>query len=55
MVFWQLTIDANDPALLARLWARAPGCQPATHAELLDLGSTVQRRTREDDLSTSSS
>jgi hypothetical protein len=23
MVFWQLTIDANDPALLARYWAQA--------------------------------
>ena len=21
MVFWQLTIDANDPALLVRFWA----------------------------------
>jgi len=26
MVFWQLTIDANDPARLARFWAqRWPG------------------------------
>jgi len=29
MVFWQLTIDANDPALLAWFWARALGYQPA--------------------------
>jgi hypothetical protein len=28
MVFWQLTIDANDPAKLARFWARALGYQP---------------------------
>lgn len=28
MVFWQLTVDANDPALLARFWSRALGYQP---------------------------
>jgi hypothetical protein len=28
MVFWQLTIDANDPARLARFWVRALGYQP---------------------------
>ena len=28
MVFWQLTIDANDPALLARFWTQALGYQP---------------------------
>jgi hypothetical protein len=33
MVFWQLTIDANDPARLARFWARALGYQPAPPAE----------------------
>jgi Glyoxalase-like domain len=33
MVFWQLTIDANDPALLARFWARALGYQPAPPKE----------------------
>ena len=27
-MFWQLTIDANDPALLARFWAQALGYQP---------------------------
>jgi hypothetical protein len=27
MTFWQLTIDANDPARLARFWARALGYQ----------------------------
>jgi len=32
MVFWQLTIDANDPALLARFWARALGYQPVPPA-----------------------
>jgi Glyoxalase-like domain len=48
MVFWQLTIDANDPALLARFWARALGYQPAV-AELTGLGATVERRTRYDD------
>jgi hypothetical protein len=29
MVFWQLTIDANDPQSLARFWARALGYRPA--------------------------
>src|SRR6266498_4009453 len=33
MVFWQLTIDANDPALLARFWAQALGYQPVPPAE----------------------
>jgi len=29
MTFWQLTIDANDPARLARFWGRALGYRPA--------------------------
>jgi hypothetical protein len=29
MMFWQLTIDANDPALLARFWSQALVYQPA--------------------------
>jgi Glyoxalase-like domain len=33
MVFWQLTIDANDPAMLARFWAQALGYQPVPPAE----------------------
>ena len=33
MVFWQLTIDANDPAALARFWAQALGYQPAPPEE----------------------
>jgi len=33
MVFWQLTVDANDPAMLARFWAQALGYQPAPPAE----------------------
>jgi hypothetical protein len=33
MVFWQLTIDANDPAGLARFWAQALGYQPAPPSE----------------------
>jgi hypothetical protein len=33
MVFWQLTIDANDPALLTRFWAQALGYQPVPPAE----------------------
>ncbi|WP_255949012.1 VOC family protein [Streptomyces odontomachi] len=33
MMFWQLTIDANDPPLLARFWARALDYQPAPPAE----------------------
>jgi Glyoxalase-like domain len=28
MVFWQLTIDANDPRSLARFWASALGYRP---------------------------
>ena len=32
MVFWQLSIDANDPVLLARFWAQALGYQPAPPA-----------------------
>jgi len=32
-VFWQLTIDANDPALLARFWAQALGYGPAPPAQ----------------------
>jgi hypothetical protein len=31
-MFWQLTIDANDPARLARFWARALGYRPAPPA-----------------------
>jgi hypothetical protein len=33
MAFWQLTIDANDPARLARFWAQALGYQTAPPAE----------------------
>ena len=33
MVFWQLTIDANDPAALARFWAQALGYQPTPPTE----------------------
>ena len=33
MVFWQLTIDANDPAALARFWAQALGYQSVPPAE----------------------
>jgi hypothetical protein len=33
MVFWQLTVDANDPALLARFWAQALGYQPLPPTE----------------------
>jgi hypothetical protein len=32
-MFWQLTIDANDPAVLARFWAQALGYQPTPPAE----------------------
>jgi Glyoxalase-like domain len=28
MIFWQLTIDANDPARLARFWGQALDYQP---------------------------
>ncbi|MGH8895035.1 MAG: VOC family protein [Actinomycetes bacterium] len=33
MVFWQLTIDANNPGSLARFWAQALGYQPQPPAE----------------------
>jgi hypothetical protein len=33
MLFWQLTIDANDPVRLARFWARALDYQPVPPAE----------------------
>jgi len=33
VVFWQLTIDANDPALLSRFWARALSYQPVPPGE----------------------
>jgi len=32
-MFWQLTVDANNPALLAAFWARALGYQPVPPAE----------------------
>jgi hypothetical protein len=33
VAFWQLTIDANDPALLARFWRQALGYRPVPPAE----------------------
>jgi len=33
MMFWQLTIDANDPVVLARFWAQALGYQPVPPTE----------------------
>jgi hypothetical protein len=33
MVFWQLTIDANDPAALARFWAQALDYRPVPPTE----------------------
>ncbi len=36
MVFWQLTIDANDPAVLARFWAQALGYQPVPPGRATD-------------------
>jgi hypothetical protein len=33
MVFWQLTMDASDPAVLVRFWAQALGYQPVPPAE----------------------
>jgi len=33
MTFWQLTIDANDPAALSRFWAQALDYRPAPPAE----------------------
>jgi hypothetical protein len=33
MVFWQLTIDSNDPARLARFWAHALGYQKTPPAQ----------------------
>ena len=33
MMFWQLTVDANNPARLAAFWAQALGYQPVPPAE----------------------
>jgi hypothetical protein len=33
MVFWQVTVDANDPPRLARFWARALGYRSTPPAE----------------------
>jgi Glyoxalase-like domain len=33
MMFWQLTIDANNPAVLARFWAQALGYRPVPPTE----------------------
>jgi Glyoxalase-like domain len=33
VVFWQLTIDANDPARLLRFWAQALSYEPVPPAE----------------------
>jgi hypothetical protein len=33
MMFWQLTVDANNPALLAAFWARALGYRPVPPTE----------------------
>jgi hypothetical protein len=33
MVFWQLTVNAKDPALLARFWAQALDYRPTPPAE----------------------
>src|ERR1700730_5408969 len=33
MMFWQLTVDASNPALLAGFWARALGYRPAPPTE----------------------
>jgi hypothetical protein len=33
-MFWQLTIDANDPAQLALFWAEALGYQPVPPADV---------------------
>ena len=35
MTFWQLTIDANDPPLLARFWGKALGYRPVPPGEPL--------------------
>jgi hypothetical protein len=49
MMFWQLTIDANDPAVLARFWAHALGYQPAPPAEPATTWHALyQARLRED-------
>jgi hypothetical protein len=40
MMFWQLTIDANNPAVLARFWAQALGYQPAPPAEPAESATT---------------
>ncbi len=44
MVFWQLTIGANDPGPLARFRAQRPERTGSTWG----LGASVERRTRDD-------
>ena len=44
MVFWQLTIDANDPARLAEFWAVALGYEPAPPSQDTTYWTYYRRR-----------
>jgi len=44
VVFWQLTIDANDPARLARVWASALGYRPVPPEMATPWGAHYRRR-----------
>jgi len=44
VVFWQLTIDANDPARLARFWASALGYRPVPPQRATPWGAHYRRR-----------
>jgi hypothetical protein len=43
MMFWQLTIDANNPAALARFWAQALGYRPAPPTEPVTTWNALYR------------
>jgi hypothetical protein len=49
MMFWQLTIDANDPAVLARFWAQALGYQPVPPTEPATTWHALYRARLEED------
>jgi hypothetical protein len=43
MMFWQLTIDANNPAALARFWAQALGYQQTPPSKPLTTWNALYR------------
>jgi len=49
VTFWQLTVDANDPTMLARFWAQALGYQPLPPTGLVTTWHTHYRARLGDD------